>query len=64
MRKTLLAIVLGLTAIGAAACGGANDGTDTFAPTDDGMTESLAPIESPADGLESPSDMLESPASS
>jgi ABC-type glycerol-3-phosphate transport system substrate-binding protein len=55
MRKTLIAIALGLTALAAAACGnsGASTGTDT----------SAAPLES-TDVLASPSEMLESPSAS
>lgn len=57
MRKTLIAIALGLTALAAAACGnsGSSAGTDTGA--------SAAPLES-TDTLASPSDMLESPSES
>ena len=51
MRKTLIAIAIGLTALAAAACGGsgATTGTDS----------SAAPLESA-----SPSDMLASPSES
>ena len=55
MRKTLIAIALGLTALAAAACG--NSGATT-APD-----ASAAPLES-TDMLESPSEMLESPSES
>lgn len=63
MRKTLIAIALGLTALAAAACGGSSTGTT--APL-----ESVAPMESTdtsSPALESPSDMVlpsDSPASS
>ncbi|MEO5966158.1 MAG: hypothetical protein ABIR11_11885 [Candidatus Limnocylindrales bacterium] len=56
MRKTMIAIAIGLTALAAAACG--NGGSST-APL-----ESVAPVASPSDMLESPSDMLESPSAS
>ena len=56
MRKTLLATLLGATALFAAACGGA--GTTTT--SDDPGLESAPVMESPA--VESPSDMLESPS--
>lgn len=67
MRKTLLAITLGLTALAVAACGdtGASSSPDnSFLPG--ASVESVTPIESamPSDMLESPSDMLESPAAS
>ncbi|HET7831108.1 MAG TPA: hypothetical protein VFL03_16260 [Candidatus Limnocylindrales bacterium] len=52
MRKTLIAIVLGLTALAAAACG--NSGSGSSAGTDTGA--SAAPLESPSDMLESPSE--------
>jgi hypothetical protein len=67
MRKILVTIAIGLTAVAAAACG--NGGSST-APGD---LNTLAPLESPSDMLqstspsdmlESPSDMLESPAAS
>jgi hypothetical protein len=66
MRKTMIAIALGLTALAAAACG--NSGTDgspgleTTAPLESMPLESVG-TES-MDPLASPSDMLESPASS
>jgi ABC-type glycerol-3-phosphate transport system substrate-binding protein len=61
MRKTLIAIVLGLTALAAAACG--NSGSGSSAGTDTGA--SAAPLESASEApLESPSDMLESPSES
>jgi hypothetical protein len=67
MHKTLVAIVLGLTALTAAACnngGGTSTPGASTAPGD--SVESMAPVESPlpSDMLESPSDSLESPASS
>ncbi len=55
MRKTLIAIALGLTALAAAACGGTGA---TTAPD-----ASAAPLES-TEVLESPSEMLESPSES
>ena len=55
MRKTLIAIVLGLTALAAAACGNSGSSTSTDA--------SAAPLES-TDVLASPSEMLESPSES
>ena len=55
MRKTLIAIAIGLTALAAAACG--NSGATT-APD-----ASAAPLES-TEVLESPSEMLESPSES
>ena len=59
MRKTLIAIALGLTALAAAACG--NSGSGSSAGTD----TSAAPLESTDMGAsESPSDMLESPSES
>jgi len=51
MRKTLIAIALGLTALAAAACGGSGATTSTGG--------SAAPLESA-----SPSDMLVSPSAS
>jgi hypothetical protein len=65
MRKTMIAIAIGLTALAAAACnndGGTVDSSplDTMAPL-----ESIGPLES--DGLESMDPLespLESPASS
>jgi hypothetical protein len=62
MRKTLLAIILGCTALVAAACGGGAGSPGT----------SLEPIESlplesvPAESMpaESPSDLVESPSAS
>lgn len=56
MRKTLIAITLGLTALAAAACN--NGGTTSSA------SPSMAPVEStmPSDTLASPSDMLASPS--
>ena len=58
MRKTLLATLLGATALFAAACGGAGSTT-----SDDPGLESAPVMESPSDMLmESPSDMLESPS--
>ena len=67
MRKTLIAITLGLTALAAAACGNSGAGSspdNSVLPGD--SVESMTPIESalPSDMLESPSDMLESPAAS
>lgn len=53
MRKTLVALLLGLTALAAAACG--TTGT-TSAPVD-----SLTPIESPSDSVssEAPAESVE-----
>lgn len=65
MRKTLVAITLGLAALTAAACnGGGTTSSPSVVPGD--SVESMAPVESalPSDMLESPSDSLESPASS
>lgn len=53
MRKTMIAIAVGLTAVVAAACGGS--GASSSPGT-------MAPVESPSDVLGSPSDMLESPS--
>jgi ABC-type glycerol-3-phosphate transport system substrate-binding protein len=58
MRKTLLALALGLMTLVAAACGG----TDTGSPGASDILESVAPVESPSDMVESPS--AESPAAS
>jgi ABC-type glycerol-3-phosphate transport system substrate-binding protein len=65
MRKTLIAIAIGLTALATAACGGSGSGTDS-----DVSQEPLASdpaLQSMDPALESPSDMLlpsDSPASS
>lgn len=60
MRKTLIAITLGLTALAAAACNNGGSTTSTTKPA------SMAPIESaqPSDMLASPSDMLTAPSES
>ena len=62
MRKTLIAITLGLTALAAAACGntGASAGAESVAP----LESPSEMLESPSDALESPSDALESPSES
>jgi ABC-type glycerol-3-phosphate transport system substrate-binding protein len=60
MRKTLIAITIGLTALAAAACGNSGTGASpdsSVLPGD--SVESMAPVESAL-----PSDMLESPAAS
>jgi hypothetical protein len=70
MRKTIIAISLGLTAFTVAACGGAGSSSaplesPTLAPIES-PAESMAPIESPAESMpttESPSDTA-SPAAS
>lgn len=63
MRKTIIAIALGLTAIAAAACNTPGNSVDSIAPLESVGLESLEPLES-VDPLASPSDALESPASS
>jgi ABC-type glycerol-3-phosphate transport system substrate-binding protein len=53
MRKTLLALALGLTALAAAACGGSSG-----SPAASDILQSVAPIESPSESMapvESPS---------
>ena len=63
MRKTLIAIALGLTALAGAACGGSGSGTGTGSSA---PLESAPTLASPSGGLESPSEMAPSgsPASS
>ena len=61
MRKRFLALLFGLAALTAAACGTEGTASPSIDP---GLQSPLTPIESPSDALESPSDMLESPASS
>lgn len=63
MRKTLIAIAIGLTALATAACGGSGTGSDVSQEP----LESMDTIESMDPALESPSDMMlpsDSPASS
>lgn len=65
MKKLLLALTLGVTALAAAACGGTGSGATTGPLESTDMLESAAPLES-TDMLESPSMELpsDSPASS
>jgi ABC-type glycerol-3-phosphate transport system substrate-binding protein len=68
MRKTLIAIAIGVTALAVAACG--NSGSGSSSGTSGGGAssaplESTAPLDSGSGTLESPSDMLSaSPSSS
>lgn len=66
MRKTLIAIAIGLTALAAAACNNGSGTVDSTSPLDTmAPLESVGPLES--DGLESMDPLaspLESPASS
>lgn len=60
MRRSILALLVGLSALAVAACGeGGTTPTSTF---DDFASPSDVVL--PSDMLESPSDLLESPASS